>query len=275
MVNLHKKQADLIKIEAKDLAVQFVMRRSGEALWALKDFTLSLEPEKFICILGPSGCGKTTLLNVLAGLRRPERGQVLINGVQIDGPGADRATVFQSSALLPWRTVLQNIAYGLEIQKISGSEIKQRVKAMCNLVGLGGFEDSYPRELSGGMQQRVNLARALATNPKLLLMDEPFASLDAQTRELMQDEVLRIWRQTRQTVVFVTHQIEEAVFLADEVIVMTARPGRVKMIMPIDLPRPRSFDTKKTAIFHGYVDQLRDLVRQEFLVQEGDKFYAR
>lgn len=265
----------MIKIEAKDLAVQFVMRRSGEALWALKDFTLSLEPEKFICILGPSGCGKTTLLNVLAGLRRPERGQVLINGVQIDGPGADRATVFQSSALLPWRTVLQNIAYGLEIQKISGSEIKQRVKAMCNLVGLGGFEDSYPRELSGGMQQRVNLARALATNPKLLLMDEPFASLDAQTRELMQDEVLRIWRQTRQTVVFVTHQIEEAVFLADEVIVMTARPGRVKMIMPIDLPRPRSFDTKKTAIFHGYVDQLRDLVRQEFLVQEGDKFYAR
>ena len=222
-----------------------------------------------MCILGPSGCGKTTLLNVLAGLTRPVRGQVLMNGRQVTGPGLERAMVFQSSALLPWRTVVQNIAYGLELQKVSRQIREQRARAMCSLVGLTGFEDSYPHELSGGMQQRVNLARALATNPKLLLMDEPFASLDAQTRDQMQEEILQIWRQTRQTVIFVTHQIEEAVFLADQVVVMSSRPGRVSTIISIELPRPRTYEMKKTAVFHAYVDQLRDLVYQEFLAQEG------
>ena len=264
----------MIEIEAKNLDVQFVMRRSGEAIFALKDFTLSVEPEKFVCLIGPSGCGKTTLLNVLAGLNRPERGQVLMNNKKVEGPGIDRAMVFQTSALLPWRTVLQNIAYGLEIQNVSQKTVAERAQAMCELVGLIGFEDSYPRELSGGMQQRVNLARALATNPKLLLMDEPFASLDAQTRELMQAEILRVWRQTRQTVIFVTHQIEESVYLADEVVVMTARPGRVKTSLQIDLPRPRSFEIKKTPAFHAYVDQLRDLVYQEFLAQERIGYHA-
>lgn len=264
----------MIKIELQDLVVQFVMRHSGENLFALKDFTLSVKAEKFICVIGPSGCGKTTLLNVLAGLKKQERGEMLINGTQVAGPGADRAMVFQSGALLPWRTVLQNIAYGLELQKVPRAETLQRSRAMCNLVGLSGFENSYPRELSGGMQQRVNLARALATNPKLLLMDEPFASLDTQTRELMQAETLRIWRQTQQTVIFVTHQIEEAVFLADEVVVMTARPGCVKAIIEIDLPRPRSFELKKTSVFHEYVDQLRDLVNQEFLVQLDQELHA-
>ena len=259
----------MIEIEAKDLDVQFVMRRSGDALNALKDFTLSIEAGKFVCIIGPSGCGKTTLLNVLAGLNHPVRGQVLMNGRPVMGPGLERAMVFQSSALLPWRTVVQNIAYGLEIQKVSRQAREQRAHAMCNLVGLTGFEESYPHELSGGMQQRVNLARALATNPKLLLMDEPFASLDAQTREQMQEEILQIWRQTRQTVIFVTHQIEEAVFLGDEVVVMSSRPGRVKTIISIELPRPRTYEAKKTPAFHAYVDQLRDLVYQEFLAQEG------
>lgn len=264
----------LIEIEVIDLDVKFVMRRTGDALFALKDFTLSIEPEKFVCVIGPSGCGKTSLLNVLAGLHHPERGQVLMNGKQIEGPGIDRAMVFQTSALLPWRTVLQNISYGLELQNVSRKAAVQHARAMCSLVGLSGFMDSYPRELSGGMQQRVNLARALATNPKLLLMDEPFASLDAQTRDQMQDEILRIWRQTRQTVIFVTHQIEEAVFLADEVVVITARPGKVKTTIKIELPRPRTFDVKKTPVFHGYVDQLRDLVYQEFLAQERDGRYA-
>lgn len=254
-------------IEVRNLSVQFMMRRSGESVVALKDINLSVAPGKFTCVIGPSGCGKTTLLNVLAGLNPPQGGDVLIDGEQVKGPGANRAMVFQSGALLPWRTVLQNIAYGLQIQKQPQQEIDQRSREMCRLVGLSGFESSYPRELSGGMQQRVNLARALATNPRLLLMDEPFASLDSQTRELMQIEVLRIWQQTRQTVIFVTHQIEEAVFLADEVMVMTARPGQVKKMMQIDLPRPRSMDVKKSPAFHHYVDQLRDLMNEEFFMQ--------
>jgi NitT/TauT family transport system ATP-binding protein len=249
-----------------------MMRRSGESIFALKGLDLSIRSEKFTCVVGPSGCGKTTLLNVLAGLNPPQSGEVLIDGRQVQGPGVDRAMVFQSDALLPWRTVLQNIAYGLQIQKKDKKDIEQRSRAMCSLVGLNGFEESYPRELSGGMQQRVNLARALATNPKLLLMDEPFASLDSQTREQMQTEVLRVWRNMRQTVVFVTHQIEEAVFLADEVVVLTARPGCLKQIIQIELPRPRTLELKKTSAFHTYVDQLRDLVHHEFLIQmDGER----
>jgi len=244
------------------------MRRSSGALLALSEFHFAAESGKFICVVGPSGCGKTTLLNVLAGLVNPTSGSVLLNGEPVRGPGRDRAMVFQSGALLPWRTALKNIAYGLELQHVPSREAERRAREMCSLVGLGGFENSYPRELSGGMQQRVNLARALATDPKLLLMDEPFASLDAQTRDYMQTEILRIWRQTRQTTIFVTHQIDEAVFLADEVVVMTARPGRLKTVVPIEVPRPRGPEFKKTAAFHKYVDQLRDLVEQEFLRTE-------
>lgn len=258
----------MVTIEVKNLSVEFTMRRNGGALVALSDFHFTADSGKFVCVVGPSGCGKTSLLNVLAGLQKPAAGSVLLNGKQVSGPGSDRAMVFQSGALLPWRTVLRNIAYGLEIQGIPAKEAARRSREMCNLVGLGGFEESYPRELSGGMQQRVNLARALATHPKLLLMDEPFASLDAQTRDYMQTEILRIWNQTRQTVIFVTHQIEEAVFLADEIIVMTARPGRVKMSIAIDLPRPRLPEVKKSPAFHDYVDQLRDLVQQEFMRTE-------
>ena len=252
----------------KNLSVEFTLRRNGGALKALSDLDFAADSGKFICFVGPSGCGKTTLLNVLAGLQKAAAGSALLNGAPVSGPGRERAMVFQSGALLPWRTVLRNIAYGLELQRISKKEAERRAREMCLLVGLGGFEHAYPRELSGGMQQRVNLARALATDPKLLLMDEPFASLDAQTRDYMQTEILRIWNQTRQTVLFVTHQIEEAVFLADEVTVMTARPGRVKMTVAIEIPRPRSPEVKKSAAFHGYVDQLRDLVQQEFLQTE-------
>ncbi len=262
----------MIAIELKDVSVTFNMRRTGEMLNALHGLTFRAEAGKFVCVVGPSGCGKTTLLNLLAGLETPAAGSLLLNGNPIAGPGSDRAMVFQSGALLPWRSVLRNISYGLEIQGVPVREAGRRAREMCSLVGLNGFEESYPRELSGGMQQRVNLARALATDPKLLLMDEPFASLDAQTRDAMQAEVLRIWNRTRQTVLFVTHQIEEAVFLADEVIVMTARPGRVKTSVTIDLPRPRVAAIRKTPAFHDYVDQLRDLVLQEFLkTQDGGR----
>jgi len=240
------------------------MRRTGERVPALCDLNFSVETGKFVCVVGTSGCGKTTLLNVIAGLQRPTDGEVLLDGVPIRGSGRDRAMVFQSAALLPWRTVLRNATYGLEIQHYSVRDASRMVRPWIDLVGLNGFEQSYPRELSGGMQQRVNLARALATHPKLLLMDEPFASLDGQMREYMQGEIERIWRQTRQTTLFVTHLIDEAVFLADEIIVMTARPGRTKSVMTVDLPRPRTVEVKKTPAFHVLEDQLRDLVAQEF-----------
>ena len=231
---------------------------------ALQDLNFSVEAGKFVCIIGTSGCGKTTLLNVMAGLQPPTRGDVLLDGVPIRGPGLERAMVFQSAALMPWRTVLRNVTYGLEIQHHSVKDAVQMARTWIDLVGLNDFEQSYPRELSGGMQQRVNLARALATNPKLLLMDEPFASLDGQMREYMQGEIERIWRQTRQTTMFVTHLIDEAIFLADTIVVMTARPGRVKSVLSVDLPRPRTLDIKKTPAFHALEDHLRDLVAQEF-----------
>jgi NitT/TauT family transport system ATP-binding protein len=262
----------LIEIDVKSLSVDFEKRHDGDKLNAIKNLSFSVSTGRFLCVVGPSGCGKTTLLNVLAGLLEPSAGTLLFNGQQVRGPGRDRAMVFQSGALLPWRTVLGNIRYGMELQKMPKAEAGIRARELCTLVGLDEFENSYPHELSGGMQQRVNLARALATDPKLLLMDEPFASLDAQTRELLQLEVLKIWQQTQQTVIFITHQIEEAVFLADEVVVMTARPGQIKTIIPIDLPRPRDYALKKSARFHQYVDQLRDLVQQEFLAQHfGEK----
>jgi NitT/TauT family transport system ATP-binding protein len=254
----------LIEIEARRLSVEYVMRRTAGRVKALDDMNFSVNSGKFVCIVGASGCGKTTLLNVLAGLQNPTSGQVLLDGEPVRGPGRERAMVFQSAALMPWRTVLRNVTYGLEIQHYSAKEAAQVARTWIDLVGLNGFEQSYPRELSGGMRQRVNLARALATNPKLLLMDEPFASLDGQMRDYMQGEIERIWRQTRQTTLFVTHLIDEAIFLADEVIVMTARPGRVKMVVPVDLPRPRTMEIKKTPAFHALEDHLRDLVAQEF-----------
>jgi NitT/TauT family transport system ATP-binding protein len=254
----------LIEVEVRHLTVEYVMRRTAGRLLALNDMNFSVDSGKFICIVGTSGCGKTTLLNVLAGLQSPLSGEVLLDGVPIRGPGRERAMVFQSSALMPWRTVLRNVTYGLEIQHYSTKEAARIAQEWIDLVGLNGFEQSYPRELSGGMQQRVNLARALATQPRLLLMDEPFASLDGQMREYMQGEIERIWRQTRQTTLFVTHSIDEAIFLADEVIVMTARPGRVKEIVPIDIPRPRAQAVKKLPVFHELQDYLHDLVEQEF-----------
>lgn len=259
----------MIDIEVRSLCIDYQRRRTGERISAIKDLNFSIQAGKFVCVVGTSGCGKTTLLNVIAGLQKPSFGQVLLGGIPVEGPGKERAMVFQTAALLPWRNVLHNVTYGLEIQGCGARQARQSAREMIALVGLSGFEDSYPHELSGGMQQRVNFARALVTQPDLLLMDEPFASLDAQMRELMQTEIERIWRQTGQTSLFVTHTIDEAIFLADEIIIMTNRPSRVKAVVPVNLPRPRLHSIKKSPAFHAIEDEMRDLIQAEF-----DEFLA-
>jgi len=217
---------------------------------ALDNFAIEVGRGQFVSIVGPSGCGKSTFLNVLLGLLSPDSGEMIVNGRQVRGPGQDRAMVFQEFGLLPWRTVAKNIELGLELQGVAAAERRETCQGFINMVGLTGFEGHYPHELSGGMKQRVGLARALASDPDVLLMDEPFASLDAQTRDIMQAELLRIWQQAKKTVLFVTHQIEEAVYLSDQVIVMTKRPGRTKKIIDIDLPRPRDYEMRVTQKFN-------------------------
>lgn len=253
-----------MRLEAKSVFVDYQMRRSQQRMPALQDINFTVDSGRFVSIIGPSGCGKTTLLNVIAGLQRPTRGEIFLDGQPIKGPGRNRAMVFQSAALMPWRTILQNVTYGLELQKYPKEHMLEIAHDLIQLVGLNGFEESYPRELSGGMQQRVNLARALATSPEILLMDEPLAGLDAQMRELMQVEIQRIWLQTQKTTVYVTHLIDEAVFLADEVIALTTRPGTVKAVLPINLPRPRRLELKKSPEFHRLQAQLWDLIEEEF-----------
>ena len=213
---------------------------------ALGGFDIDVEEGEFLSIVGPSGCGKSTFLNVLLGLIKPDSGEVLMHGRRISGPGTDRAMVFQEFGLLPWRTVQNNIELGLELKRVPAEKRRAVAERLVALVGLSGFEAHYPHELSGGMKQRVGLARALATDPDVLLMDEPFAALDAQTRDLMQVELLRIWREARKTVLFVTHQIDEAIYLSDRVMVMSKRPGRAKKIFAIDLPRPREYEMRVT-----------------------------
>jgi NitT/TauT family transport system ATP-binding protein len=211
---------------------------------------------EFVAIIGPSGCGKSTLLNAIMGLLPASQGSVSVAGKPVRGPAANRATVFQEPRLLPWRTVLRNVSLGLEAQGVKRAESKARATREIERVGLDGFENFYPGQLSGGMQQRVNLARALAVAPALLLLDEPFAALDAQTREQMQSELMRIWQQTRATTLFVTHQIDEALFLADRVLVLSSRPGHISREFVIGLERPRSLAMKRTAVFHEYEDAL-------------------
>jgi len=208
---------------------------------AVEAISLEIAPGEFVAILGPSGCGKTTLLNMVAGFIPPTRGEILLNGRRIQGPGPDRGVVFQSFALFPWKTVLDNVAFGLKMRGVPREERGRIAREYIALVGLDGFEHRYPHELSGGMQQRVGVARVLANNPELLLMDEPFASVDAQTRMTLQEELTRIWEARHPTILFVTHDVEEAVFLANRVIVLTPRPGRVRESVTVPLPRPRSW----------------------------------
>lgn len=206
---------------------------------ALQDINLSIRDHEFVCFIGPSGCGKTTLLRIIAGLDDPSSGSVYLDGDLIMGPGPERGMVFQEYSLFPWRTVIDNIAFGLELKGVNKKERLERSKQYLKMVGLERFSDRYPHELSGGMKQRVAIARALVNDPKALLMDEPFGALDAQTRNIMQSELLRIWEEERSTVVFVTHSVDEAIYLADRIVIMSARPGRIKDVISIDIPRPR------------------------------------
>jgi NitT/TauT family transport system ATP-binding protein len=222
------------------VVVERVSKRfQGGQTAALEDCSVEVRANELVCIIGPSGAGKTTLLRIMDGLIRPDSGRVLIAGTEVTGPRRDVAMVFQHFGLFPWKTVYENVAYGLRLQGRPDREVREVVPRYIDLVGLRGFETSYPYQLSGGMQQRVGLARALAVSPAVLLMDEPFGSLDAQTRELMQEELLRIWRAQRTTLVFVTHSIDEALILGDRVVVMTNRPGRVREVVTVDIPRPR------------------------------------
>jgi NitT/TauT family transport system ATP-binding protein len=211
----------------------------GADMAALIDINLEIQEGEFVCLLGPSGCGKSTLLKIVAGLIPATSGEVSINGQAIDGPGPERAVVFQDYALFPWMSVRDNIEFGLEARRVAAPERKKISDKLLQVVGLADFADRYPHHLSGGMKQRVSIARALAVDPSLLLMDEPFGALDAQTRQTLQDELLRIWREYRKTVIFVTHSIEEAIYLSDRIVVMTARPGRIKEVITISEPRPR------------------------------------
>jgi NitT/TauT family transport system ATP-binding protein len=245
------------KVEISGLSKWF-----GE-LEALRQIDVAVEQGEFISVVGPSGCGKTTFLRMVAGLEPATSGTILIDGQPLRGPGNNRGFVFQNDSLLPWRTVLANALIGPEVAGKVGDRERQRTLDLLKLVGLGGFENYYPRQLSGGMRQRVNLARALAIDPDVLLMDEPFASLDAQTREIMQTELLRIWEQGRKTVLFVTHQIDEAVFLSDRVLVFARRPGRLQESIEIKLPRPRSLALKRTPEFIAYVDRIWTMIEHD------------
>jgi NitT/TauT family transport system ATP-binding protein len=247
----------------RDVSVEYQTARAG-AKKALHNINLTVDKGEFICIVGTSGCGKTTLLKAIDGLVPITSGTIEVDGKAIKGPGHDRAVVFQAPSLLPWRTVEGNIRYGVEMRgRGRSAQTKATVRDLIRLVGLDGYESSYASELSGGMQQRVNLARALAVDPELLLLDEPFAALDAQTREVMQSELLNIWERTHKTAVFITHQIDEAVYLSDRVVVMTARPGRVRETIEIDLPRPRSLQLKRDPQFVKYLDEIWRLIEEE------------
>jgi NitT/TauT family transport system ATP-binding protein len=252
-------------IEARRINLVF-RPKNREPVTALREFGLEVGRGEFVSIVGPSGCGKSTFLNVLLGLVRPDSGELKLNNTPITGPGQERAMVFQEFGLLPWRTVQANVELGLELKHVAAFTRAERSAELIKLVGLQGFEQHYPHELSGGMKQRVGLARALATEPEVLLMDEPFAALDAQTRDLMQTELLQIWERTKKTVLFVTHSIEEAAYLSDRVIVMTARPGRTKDIVTISLPRPRDYEMRLTPEFNDIKSKIWEVLKEELTV---------
>lgn len=238
--------------------------RKGKMV-ALNGIDLDIRENEFICVVGPSGCGKSTLLNIIAGLLEPTSGAVYLDGEQIKGTGVERGVVFQQYALFPWRTVLKNVMFALEIKKTPKEEAEKNALRYIEAVGLKGFEHSYPKELSGGMKQRVAIARAYAANPQVLLLDEPFGALDAQTRVQLQTELLNTWEQEKKTCFFITHDVDEAIILAQRVIIMSARPGRIKRIVDIDIPYPRTQETKSDPRFLELKAEIWNEVYQEFL----------
>jgi NitT/TauT family transport system ATP-binding protein len=233
---------------------------AGREVVALHDIRLAIPPGQFVCLLGPSGCGKSTLLNAIAGFAPPTSGRIVAAGLPVAGPGPDRGMVFQEYALFPWMTVEQNVAFGLEIKGLARAAIAARVAGLLDLLGLGEFAKRYPKDLSGGMRQRVAIARVLALDSPVMLMDEPFGALDALTRRNLQDELLRLWAELGKTIVFVTHSIEEAIYLADRIVVMTYRPGTVKRDLLVDLPRLRD---PSSAAFNALKRELGMLVMEE------------
>jgi NitT/TauT family transport system ATP-binding protein len=240
--------------------VSKVFSTGGREVAALDDINLDIKPGEFICLLGPSGCGKSTLLNTVAGFSPPTSGVVRINGETVRAPGPDRGMVFQEYALFPWMTVEKNIAFGLEIQNKTSAQIAGKVDALLEMLKLQDFRDRYPKDLSGGMRQRVAIARVLALDSPVMLMDEPFGALDSLTRRNLQDELLRIWMEFKKTIIFVTHSIEESIYLADRIIVMTYRPGRIKRDVSVNMPHPRD---PGSAEFNGLKKELGLLVMEE------------
>ncbi len=248
------------KLEVRGLSKSFAIQ--GGSMTVLEDINLQLFAREFVCLVGSSGCGKSTLLNIVAGLANPSSGSVLVDGRAVTGPDSDRGMVFQNYTLYPWLTVYQNIAFGLQIRKMPKSEQRERIEHYLNVVGLTQFAKSYPKQLSGGMKQRVAIARALANEPAVLLMDEPFGALDAQTKEQMQQFLLELWEQTHVTVLMITHDVEEAIFLSQRVYVMSARPGRMKLEVPVVLPEPLNLDLKLSSEFVDVKRQVLHSLRE-------------
>jgi NitT/TauT family transport system ATP-binding protein len=227
---------------------------------ALRDIDLAVAPGELVCLLGPSGCGKSTLLNAVAGFLRPSSGRILVDDAPVDGPGPDRAMVFQEYALFPWMTVIDNVGFGLRVKGLTRAAARRRATELLGLLGLGDFADRYPKDLSGGMRQRVAIARVLAIDPPVLLMDEPFGALDALTRRSLQDQLLELWTELRKTILFVTHSIDESLYLADRIVVMTFRPGTIRRDLRVELPRPRD---PSSAAFNALKRELDELVMTE------------
>lgn len=252
----------LAKVALEEICLSY-RTQSGERLLALDHINLDVRPGEFLCIVGPSGCGKSTLLHLIAGLHSQTSGHILIDGHPVQGPGTDRIMIFQDHALFPWLTVGQNIEFGMKMKGVARSERREKIQHYLRLVHLAKFQNSYIHQLSGGMRQRVAIARALATEPDVLLMDEPFAALDAQTRDLLHDELERIWNDTGCTIIFVTHNVREAVRLGDRVVLLTFRPGRVNSEFPVNLPRPRSLEDPSVALAAREVlDRLREEINR-------------
>jgi len=250
------------KLRVSDITKVFEDGKRGDVA-ALDGLSFGVEEREFFCVVGPSGCGKSTLIQLIIGLERPTAGHILIDGTPVNSPRLDCGIVFQEYALFPWKTVRENIEFGPKMRRVANKERQAIAQRYIELTGLQGFEAYYPHEISGGMKQRVAIARALANEPEVFLMDEHFASVDAQLREILQQEILRIWAQTKKTIVFVTHQIEEAIFLADRVLVMTARPGKVKEIIEVDLPRPRQQNIRVGLQFQQISRHIREQVWEE------------
>ena len=254
---------NLIKLKIDNVYKEY-QGRNGKTI-ALNGVSLDIKENEFICVVGPSGCGKSTLLNIIAGLLEPTSGTVYPDGQVIEGTGVERGVVFQQYALFPWRTVLKNVMFPLEMKKVPKAEAEAIARKYIKSVGLEGFEKSFPKELSGGMKQRVAIARAYAANPEVLLLDEPFGALDAQTRVQLQTELLETWEKEKKTCFFITHDVDEAVILAQRVIIMSARPGRIKKIVDIDIPYPRTQATKTDPRFLELKSEIWNQVYQEFL----------